>query len=296
MLKTRLVLSLLTLWAIQNLNSQDLLSILDGETTDSNYVPSTFKMTRIAFGHSTEVRPKNVMEVFVANRFWNLPLEQSQSFIADRMSTRFALEYSFSDRFTYGIGATTFDGLFDSFFKYRIATQKSNDGWPFTITLFQNVSYDSSPIANTAILDDFSDRVSFTSQVLLSKRFSKNFSFQVSPTLVNRGLELSPEDPELIFSIGAGARYKLGSHLSIVSEYYHVFNEIESTQTFAPVAFGVNWELGDIMLQFMLTNSFFMVEDAFITRTRNNFNFRNPNLNFGFNATYIIHFKNKLKN
>ena len=295
MSKINIGILLVVFCGLQNMHGQDLLSILDNESQDNQYVPATFKMTRIAFGHSTEVRPRNVLEVFVANRFWNLPSEQSQSFIADRMSTRFALEYSLSDRLTFGVGTTTFDGLFDSFLKYRVALQQKGDGWPFTVTLFQNASYDSSPIANQAIADDFSDRLSFTSQILVSRRFSKNFSLQLSPTLVNRTLGLTNEDPELIFAVGAGARYKLGAHLSVVSEYYHVFNTLESAQTFAPVAFGVNWELGDLMLQFMLTNSFFMVEDSFITRTRNNFNFRNPNLNFGFNATYVIHFKNKLK-
>lgn len=297
MSKINLLILLLGFGALQNLTSQDLLAILDNETKDSNYVPATFKMTRIALGHSTEVRPKNVLEVFVANRFWNLPTDQSQSFVADRMSSRIALEYGISDKVTFGIGATTFDGLFDSFLKYKLAKQqKVGNGWPVSVTLFQNASYNSSSIANQAIQDDFSDRLAFTTQILISKRFSKNFSLQLSPTLVNRTLGLSEDDPTAIFALGTGIRYKLGPHLSFVSEYYTRFNPLESVDTYSPVAFGVNWELGDVMLQFMLTNTWFMVEDSFITRVPFNFNFRNPNLNFGFNATYVIHFKNRLKN
>jgi len=296
MLKIKLGILVLAFTAMGNLHAQDLLSILDNETTDSQYVPATFKMTRIAFGHSSEVRPKNVLEVFVANRFWNLPTDASQSFVADRMSSRLALEYSLSDRLTFGLGASTFDHLFDGFFKYRLALQKQGGkGWPVTVTLFQNTSYDSSAIPDPNVADDFSDRLSFTSQILISRRLSKNFSFQLSPTLVNRSLGLSDEDPTLIFALGAGLRYKLGGHVSFVTEYYARFNSLESRDTFSPVAFGVNWELGDLMLQFMLTNSWFMVEDSFLTKTPFNFNFRNPNLNFGFNATYVIHFKKKLQ-
>ena len=113
MLKTKLGILVLVFGAIGHANAQDLLSILDNETADTPYVPATFKMTRIAFGHSTEVRPKNVLEIFVANRFWNLPTESSQSFVADRMNSRIALEYSFSDRLTFGLGASIFDHLFD---------------------------------------------------------------------------------------------------------------------------------------------------------------------------------------
>ncbi len=277
--------------------SQDLLEILESESPkETQFIPATFKMTRIAIGHSTEVRAKGVLEVFVANRFWNLPVERSQGFIADRMSSRFALEYGISDNLTFGTGATTFDGIFDAHLKYRIPTKSNkNNTFPFRVTLFQNVSYNSSSIANPDISDVFSDRLAFTSQILFSKKVSKDFSVQVTPTYIHKTLGLMDNDPTNFFAIGVGARYKLGAHLSLVSEYYHTFNAIESFKTYDPFALGVNWELGDVLLQFMLTNAVNMVEDTFITQTRNNFNFKNPNLNFGFNATYVIHFKNKLK-
>ncbi|GMN09029.1 hypothetical protein MTsPCn9_05150 [Croceitalea sp. MTPC9] len=292
-----ILIALLLLIVVQESYSQDLLEILESEKQGENqFIPATFKMTRITIGHSTEVRDKGIMEVMTSSRFWNLPVDRSQSFVADRLSTRFALEYGVTDRLTFGTGATTFDGLFDAHLKYKLPLKnKNNVGRPFNITLFQNVSYNSSAIANQAINDDFSDRTAYTSQVLISKKVSKDFSIQISPTFVHKSLGLTDNDPNSFFAIGFGARYKLGGHLSLVSEYYHMFNPIESFDTYNPFAIGANWELGDIMLQFMLTNAVNMVEDTFITQTRNNFNFRNPNLNFGFNATYVIHFKNKLK-
>ncbi|MDT0607768.1 DUF5777 family beta-barrel protein [Croceitalea rosinachiae] len=297
-MKIRITVTIIMALVLVNKSfSQDLLDILEFETSqETQFIPATFNMTRIAIGHSTEVRSKGILEVFVANRFWNLPLERSQSFIADRMSSRLALEYAISDNLTFGAGSTTFDGLFDAHLKYRIPTKSgSSNVLPFRVTLFQNFSYNSSPIANQGIADDFSDRTAFTSQILLSKKVSKDFSLQIAPTYVNKKLGLQDNDSTNFFAFGVGGRYKIGSHLSIVSEYYHTFNPVESFNTYNPFAIGANWELGDIMLQFMLTNAVNMVEDTFITQTRNNFNFRNPNLNFGFNATYVFHFKNKLK-
>ena len=59
---------------------------------------------------------------------------------------------------------------------------------------------------------------------------------------------------------------------------------------------GVNWELSHLMLQFHVTNARNYAEDVFITQTTNNFNFKDPNLHFGFNATFVLHTsKNKLK-
>ncbi|MDC8005881.1 DUF5777 family beta-barrel protein [Aureisphaera galaxeae] len=289
---------LLLLGVVLNSNSQDLLEILDNEQkSEIGYVPATFKMTRIAFGHSTETRSKGVLEVFAANRFWNTPEPRSQSFAADKLSTRIALEYGISDRLSMGIGGTTFDGLFDGYLKYSLFNQQGGDDpFPFNITLFQGGSYNSSGIPNPAINDDFNDRLSFTSQILISRRVSSNFSVQVAPTYVHKSLGLTTEDPNNFFAMGFGARYKLGLHVAVVSEYYATFNPIESFNTYGPFALGVNWELSDVQLQFMLTNAVNMVEDTFITQTRNNFNFKNPNLNFGFNATYVIHFNNALRN
>ena len=54
------------------------------------------------------------------------------------------------------------------------------------------------------------------------------------------------------------------------------------------------WLLKKIyQLQFHLTNVRNFAEDAFITQTANNFNFKDPNLHFGFNATFVLHTKKK---
>jgi hypothetical protein len=290
--------------------SQDLLQILESEQQDtSGYIPATFKMTRIAFGHSTEVRSQGVLEVFVANRFWNLPKARTQKTFAIKLNSRIALEYGLSDRLTLGVGGSTFDALFDGYLKYKLLTQKQGiKKTPFNVTLFQNVNYYSnSGSVPLGAYGPSSNKLSFTSQMLISRKISKKFSFQISPTYIHKRFNFSEERDEDedysssqegkkdFFALGIGARYKIGTHLSLVSEYYKTFNPEESFDTYSPFALGVNWEIGDVLLQFMLTNTVSMVEGSFIAQTRNKFNFRDPNLNFGFNATYVIHFKNKLK-
>ncbi|MDB2606227.1 DUF5777 family beta-barrel protein [Zobellia sp.] len=285
-------------FALNTMAGQDLLGILDEEQKDTpQYTLATFKFSRIAFGHSIETRKKGMLDVFVANRFWNTPADRSQSFVADHLSSRFALEYGISDRLLLGFGGTTFDGLFDGFLKYKLVRQRNDKkGSPLSISFLQSASYFSEAQVLPIIQDDLSDRLSFTSQLLIAKKITHNFSLQATPTFVHRGLVFSEEDPQNHFAIGFGGRYKMGNHVSVVSEYYYTTNPIKSFDTYSPFAIGVNWELGDVMLQFMLTNAVRMVEDSFITQTRNNFNFRNPNLNFGFNMTYIFHFKRGLKN
>ncbi len=297
-MKNKAVLILVVLFgSFQIVTSQNLLEILDEEQKDTTgYITPSFKMSRIALGHSTEVRGQNILEVFTASRFWNLPGERSQSFGADKMSTRIALEYGLTDRLNIGFGGTTFDGLFDGFVKYKLFSQKKGEqSFPFNITILQGASYNSSTLESNYLNRLGSNRFAFTSQVLISRKVTSDFSIQLSPTFIHKSFGLSPEDDINFMSLGIGARYKVGPHVSIVSEYYNTFNKVNSFDTYGPFAIGVNWELGDVLLQFMLTNARNMVEDTFITQTVNNFNFKDPNLNFGFNATYVIHFSNKLK-
>lgn len=291
----KLLFYFLVFSCVHFVDAQELMNILDEELENTDdFTSATFKMTRIAIGQSLETRKKGVLEIVTMNRFWNTPADGSQSFVADRLSSRIALELGISDRLTMGVGGTSKDGFFDAFLKYRLSRQKNANGSPFGITLFQNTSYDSSGFPD--VPNNISDRMSYTTQLLIGRKFSSDFSMQISPTFIHRASLSSGDAPKNQFAVGLGARYKLTPHLSLVSEYYYVTNPITSFDTFNPFAIGVNWELGDIMLQFHLTNAQRIVEDPFITQTRFNFNFRNPNLNFGFNATYVIHFKRGLKN
>ncbi|WP_299252667.1 DUF5777 family beta-barrel protein [uncultured Aquimarina sp.] len=278
-------------------NAQDLLDKLEKEYPDEpQYEIATFKGTRISLGHSIENRRKGVLEIKAMNLFWNIPNRPSQSFVADKWTARIALEYGLSNRLTFGAGGSTLDGIFDGFLKYNLIKQVKNDkGSPFSVTLFQNASYSSKSnevYGGVELSDDFIDRMAFTSQLLIARKFTSQFSLQLSPTYIHRGSSLD-EDPNNHFALGIGARYKVGGHISIVSEYYYLANPLESIDTYDAFVLGVNWEMSDLMLQFQMTNARNMVEDAFITQTPNNFNLSDGNFVFGFNATYVLHFNQK---
>jgi len=95
------------------------------------------------------------------------------------------------------------------------------------------------------------------------------------------------------FALGFGARYKLGGHVAIATEYYYVANPITGVTTYDPFAIGVNWEVSDLILQFTLTNTLSFDESTTITFTPKNFNFNNGNLHIGVSATYVIQFNKK---
>lgn len=278
-----------------SLSAQNLLDKLEKEFPENtNYAIGTFKTTRIAIGQSIETRRKGQLEISVFSRFWDSPNSNKESFLADKSTHRFALEYGLTDRLTLGAGYTSFDGIYDSFLKYQLVKQQSGKtNIPISITLFQSYAYRSMQLGNVTPFVSGSDKSAYTTQVLIAKKFNSKFSAQITPTFVHRAKSILSEDPNSQFAIGFGARHKISKHASIVSEYYYVTNPLESVKTYDAFAVGINWELSHLMLQFHITNARNFAEDTFIMQTKNNFNFHDPNFHFGFNATFVLHTKKK---
>ncbi|MGV6832084.1 MAG: DUF5777 family beta-barrel protein [bacterium] len=272
-----------------SISSQSLLDKITPEESElTKYELSTFKGTRISIGHSVETRKKNSLELSFMSRYWNTRQETSNSFIADRMCSRFGIDYGISDNLTIGFGAGAPNGLFDSYLKYRLVKQTVEKGNPFCITLVQAGTYRTRSIGGIEQRSNFYDKLAFTSQILIARKFTRNFSFQISPSFVHRTSSNFGIDDHNHFAIGFSPRYKVSNHVSIVSEYYYTLNPLKSIDTYNAFVLGVNWELSDLLLQFKMTNYQIFTEDAFITQTPQNFNFRNGNFFFGFHATYHI--------
>ena len=299
-MKNKHIFKLLTLCFIvihSSINAQGLLDKLENEFPDKPvYEIATFKTTRIGLGHSIETRKKGALEISLYNRYWNIPNFEGQRFLADVVSTRYGLDYAFSDNFTLGLGYTNHDKISDGFLKYKLLKQRQNSKKGFiSITLVQGISHRSIENTSGSIYQQNSstDKYAFTSQVLIARKMNTELSLQVAPTFIHREKNLWSDDPNNQFAIAFGGRHKIGGHASIVSEYFYVANPIKSIQTYNTFMIGVNWELSHLLLQFQMTNARNFAEDTFITQTRNNFNAKDGNFHFGFNATFVLHTKKK---
>lgn len=295
--KIYLFLFVLFLLISSSLKAQNLLNKIHKEFDSISFDEiATFKTTRLGLGHSIETRKKGALQLSLYFRYWDTPTATSQNFLADVVSTRYGLDYALTDNFTFGLGYTNFDKIADSYFKYRILHQNQDrkKGW-FSLTLVQTLSHRKVENANQNLYQPSTseNKYAFATQALFARKFNSNLSLQIAPTFVYRKGSTTNNDPNTQFAIGFGGRHKITEHTSIVSEYNYVINPIQSIETYNTFLFGVNWEVSDLMLQFHLTNARNFAEDTFITQTTNNFNFKDPNLHFGVNATYIIHTKKK---
>ena len=279
------------------INAQGLLDKLNNEFPDKPiYEIATFKTTRIGLGQSIETRKKGALEISLYNRYWNIPDFKGQRFLADVVSTRYGLDYAFSDNFTIGLGYTNHDKITDGFLKYKLLRQRQNSKKGLiSITLVQGFSHRS--IENTAgsiyQQNSSSDKYAFTSQVLIGRKINTELSLQVAPTFIHRAKNPWSDDPNNQFAIAFGGRHKISNHAAIVAEYFYVANPLKSIETYNTFMVGVNWELSHLLLQFHMTNARNFAEDTFITQTRNNFNAKDGNFHFGFNATWVLQTKKR---
>ncbi|WP_440879726.1 DUF5777 family beta-barrel protein [Tenacibaculum sp. C7A-26P2] len=285
--------------------AQDLLNQLDKEFPSTPvYEIATFKTTRIGLGHSIETRKQGALEISLYNRFWNHKEGTTQRFLADEVSTRFGLDYAITNNFTMGVSYTNFDKITEGYLKYKFLKQlKKSKKIPLSMVLLQTISHRNKEALQEydqyGVLTSDSNKssvYSYTLQLLIARKFNTKFSAQFSPIFITRNHSVFEGQPKNQFALGFGARYKVGGHVSFVSEYYKVFNTSKIVTSYNPFMIGVNWELSHLLLQFQITNVRNYADDTFITQTKNNFNFHDGNFHFGFNATFVLHLsKNEMR-
>lgn len=264
---------------------QDLLDILDNETPKTeNIVTATFKGTRILNGHSIENRKDKELEFIISHRFGRVNLGFDELFGLDQSNIRFALEYGFNDNLTIGLGRSSFEKTYDSFLKYSLLKQKNGENsFPFAVSLFGSVAVKTLKDYDPSDKRTFAESLFYVGQVLIARKVSPSFSYQITPTYLHRNSVRINADPHDIFALGFGTRMKLSKRVSFNSEYYVTFNESKSIDARNSLAFGIDIETGGHVFQLILSNAITMIEKSFITESTGNF--FGGDIHFGFNIS-----------
>ncbi|MGI9549905.1 MAG: DUF5777 family beta-barrel protein [Aurantibacter sp.] len=286
---TALLISLLTM-PLTGL-SQDLESILEDEATDTTMtVAGTFNGTRLLNGHSVETRKEGVLEFLISHRFGRINSGFDQLFGLDDSNIRFGFEYAFTDNLTLALGRSSFEKTFDGYAKYRILHQKTGEkAFPFSLTFFGIATQKTIKGYLPENKPTFSERLTYTGQLLMARKFSPSLSFQFSPTFIHFNSVPGPNDPHDMVALGFGTRIKISKRVSLNGEYYYNINPFESMDVKNSLAFGVDIETGGHIFQLVFTNAVSMIEKGFIAET--NGGFFNADIHFGFNISRAFQIK-----
>lgn len=266
-----------------SLAQQDLMDVLDKETENQSlFTEQTFKGTRLINGHSVETRKRGVLDVIIGHRFGRLNSGAYELFGLDESNVRLGADFGVTDRFNIGVGRNSFEKTYDGFLKYKFLWQRPG-GAPVSIVGLTSAALKTLKTGDPAGEPDFSDRMTYSYQVIIAKKFTPAFSFQISPTVVHRNSVIEEQDPNDIYALGAGGRIKLTKRVSLNAEYYYQFNTIANSPIQNSLAIGFDIETGGHVFQLHFTNSRAMNEKGFITESTGDF--FDGDIHFGFNIS-----------
>ena len=284
-----LILTVLCFFSLTLHAQDDLMDLLGDEEPSTNYTIATFKGTRIINGHSTKLRKRNALEFLISHRFGTINSGSYEFWGLDEANIRLALEYGISDVLNIGIGRSSFEKTYDSFVKWKFLRQQSGvKNFPVSMVWFSSIA-----ITTLQREIDFNDRIAYTHELLIVRKFNSNFSFQLMPGLVHINTTPTADDDNSIYFLGGGFRYKLTRSVAFTFEYYYRFNPLTSIQTFDPIGVGFDIETGGHVFQLLFTNSNAPFEKGFITQTTDDF--WNGDIRFGFNISRTFQLGQKSK-
>lgn len=272
---------------------EDLLAELEKETGDeTEYTFATFKGTRLANGHSIETKNVGSLEFIFAHRFGAINGGWYEMYGLDEALVRLGLDYGITDWLSFSIGRNSFDKTMDSYVKMKALRQSTGaKSFPFSATVLLGGAYKFSPRKNSDVSPEFKnvDRISYTAQALIARKFSTNLSIQLMPTMVHKNAVVESIEENDQFALGIGGRIKLTKSVAISTEYYYNFSEKDDSPYYNPLAFGIDIETGGHVFQLVLTNAVGLTERAFVTETLDDF--FDGDIHFGFNVTRTFQLK-----
>ena len=278
------------------LPAQDLDKLLGNIDVDntSNYVYGTFKGTTIINGQSVEVPGRKDLQFLISHRFGAVNTGLYNFFGLDQATTRLGLEYGIADILSVSIGRSTYEKTYDGGIKVKVLRQQTGiKNMPLTMSVYCAGFVETTKWEDPERDNLFSSRWSFSTQLLIARKFSKNLSLQISPSYVHINLVPTAADQNNIYSVGFGGRYKLTSKFSINSEYYYLLPGETANDYANSLSFGVDIETGGHVFQLHFTNSQLMYTPGYIARTEGKWS--EGDIFIGFNIFRIFSLSRKGK-
>ncbi|WP_300685342.1 DUF5777 family beta-barrel protein [Chryseobacterium sp.] len=280
MTKTLLFLSILSSGLV--FAQEDLLKDIDTVKTSTENSQPAFKALQIVTGQSTKLAAKKEWYIIVAHRFGDISAGFKDFFGLDHASTKLGVIYGISDAVSVSLSRETNLKTFEGAVKYRLVRQ--SDNFPVDIVGYNVMA------TNTELSKDaypylkFSDRLSYLTQALISRRFSDKLSLQLTPSYVHKNLYEPSIENKNQFLAGLGGRYKISKRISVNAEYFVNFDDHSFYKN--PLSLGVDIETGGHVFQLLLTNSQINSDIGYLTNAAGNWG--KGHIFFGFNLYRVF--------
>jgi hypothetical protein len=287
-MKTYFSTIILLFLSLSLIAQDDLLDELDKETIEpTKFELPAFKAMKICNLQSTKVAEKGDLYLYVSHRFGTLQDGLETFFGLDNANTKIQLVYGFWEGVQMGFGRESLRQTYSSHIKIRLG--KQSDSNPFNYVFYGTANIDTQIDKNIFPALEFGDRMSYATQLLVSRRFSEKFSFQLAPSYIRQNLQnlnLTGASNHNQFALGLGGRYKLSKRMSFNVDYAYNFNRDSNSLFSDPLTIGVDIETGGHVFQLLFSNAQSTNEPGFLSNAEGNWG--DGNIFFGFNIVRVF--------
>lgn len=262
----------------------DLLSEIDVET-EEDFKSAAFKGLKIVNFESTKMISKKELYFIVSHRFGSIETGFKDFFGLDQAVTRLSLLYGITDGINVGISRSSFRKMYESSLKMRLIREKKG-GFPFTVVSSNNILINTSLDKDILPGLEFKNRLGYTAQILISKKFNTDFSLQLMPTFFHDNYVDDDEQDNSQYVIGFGGRHKLSKRISLNLDYGLHLNRAENSLFKNPLSIGFDIETGGHVFQLHFTNAQPMNTNGFLGQATGDWG--NGDIFFGFNLSRVF--------
>jgi hypothetical protein len=250
----------------------DLMKLLESETTENEKVIATFKGSKIINVETNETVRKKNLDFRISHLFGNIGSESGGSIhnlygLDQSVDIRLGLHYGITDKLTVGVSRVKRNENLEGQIKYRLIEQTSNGKIPVSVTAFSNLTY---TIATSEILVKDAYRLTYLTQLILARKFSPGFSFVLIPAFLHRNL-VEDDDQNNTFSLSGGFRLRFTPSSSLIADYAYTFGRENVKEDYYDVfGLGLEIETGGHVFTIMLTNASGLLENEYLVNTQDN--------------------------
>lgn len=262
----------------------DLLGELEAVAEEETFDYPAFKAMKIGNLQSTKVAHKGDLYMYVSHRFGTLKDGTSTFFGLDNANTKIQLVYGLLEGLQIGLSRESLRKTYAGSLKLALLQQTKN--FPFKVVGYGTINLNTELSSERFPLLKYADRLSYASQLLISRRFSKNLSLEIAPGFVRQNLVLeSFQDHEQV-NIGFGGRIKFTKRTSLNIDYVYNLNRASQSIYNDPLTIGIDIETGGHVFQLLFSNAQSTNEPSFISNAEGDWS--DGDIFFGFNIVRVF--------
>lgn len=243
-------------------------------------VQNAFKTTKVINLQSVEVTDAGVFDFKINHRFGAFNTGGYNFYGLDAATIRIGGEYGIIPNLMLGVGRTSVDKAIDGYLKYRVMHQTSDNKKPVSILFFGGIARRTAKFSFPVTSNQ---RLAYTGQIIIGRKFNDRFSLEIVPTYVHYNLAPNNVNNDQ-YAIGIGMREKITNRLTVNLEYIPLLSNDGTYKN--SISVGCDIETGGHVFQLHLTNSNGMIEPQFVGRTENTW--QSGAIRFGFNISRVF--------